>query len=304
MPDLSLGLTRRHFLAAAGGLAGAALLGACGGGDDDSEADPGTTDDVNGAVDGDLVLVLYVPEPIYVADRVNRIPFGLADGQGLIEAADTPEQIEVEVLGPDNERIGDPITVASHSDGLQRAYFPLEVELGEAGIYTVRADLGGPAPTEAQLAVNVVGEMELIKPGDVMPALETPTTADARGVAPICTADPVCALHDVTVAEALAAGGPLAILVATPAYCRSAACGPVHEILLDVLGAHLDVKALHLEVFADPAKSLTTLAPAVNQLLLPFEPALLLVGSDGKVAQRLDAIYDRGEVDAALSALR
>jgi hypothetical protein len=297
MPDPLLGLTRRHFLAAAGGTAGAVLLGACGGGDDEPKADPESD------VDGDLVLVLYVPEPIYVAERVNRIPFGLADSQGLIEAADTPEEIEVEVLGPDNERIGEPITVASHTKGLERAYFPLELELGEAGIYTVRADLGGDAPTESQLAVNVVGEMQLIKPGDVMPALESPTAADARGVNPICTADPVCALHDVTVAEALAAGGPLAILVATPAYCRSAACGPVHGILLEALADHPGVKALHLEVFADPAKSLQVLAPAVNQLLLPFEPALLLVGSDGKVAQRLDAIYDAVEVDAALGSL-
>lgn len=301
MADLPFGLTRRRFLAAAAGTAGALALGACGGGGDD---EPDEDDDAKASdVDGDLVLVLYVPEPIYVADRRNRIPFGLADSQGLIEADDSPAEVEVQVLGPDDEPVGKPITVARHAEGLQRAYYPLEVEVGEAGIYTVRADLGGAAPTEAQLAVNAIGEMQLIKPGDQMPALESPTTADARGVDPICTADPVCALHDVTVAEALAAGGPLAVLVATPAYCRSAACGPVHGILLDALADHPGVKGLHLEVFSNPATSLTKLAPAVNQLMLPFEPALILVGSDGKVVDRLDAIYDASEVDRALASL-
>ena len=56
---------------------------------------------------------------------------------------------------------------------------------------------------EMAIQVDAAGDVEVIRPGDVMPPIETPTTDDARGVDPICTNSPACSLHDVTVAEAL-----------------------------------------------------------------------------------------------------
>ena len=47
--------------------------------------------------------------------------------------------------------------------------------------------------------------------GVTMPAIATPTADDALGVDPICTNDPVCSLHDITVGDALDAGGPFGL---------------------------------------------------------------------------------------------
>lgn len=302
MADLPIGLTRRRFLTtAAGAAAGVALLGACGGDDDPGDAtgpeDEGRT--------SDLVMAPYVGGSIYGVGIPTRIPFGIADSDGLLPIADTPDEVEVTIVDSDDRPIGDPITVRRHAEGLQRAYFPLEVTIEEAGLYTARATLvEGQAASSIAFAVNALDELTaLLKPGDAMPSVATPTTADALGVDPICTADPVCALHDVTLADALAAGGPLAVLVATPAFCKVSACGPVHHVLLETIGAHPAVTALHLEVYAHPFENLDDYAPVIADLDLPHEPILFLVGSDGTIMERLDSIYDRVELGEKLSSL-
>ena len=72
--------------------------------------------------------------------------------------------------------------------------------------------------------VDAADDVSVIQLGERLPAIATPTTADARGVDPICTNDPVCPLHDVTAAEALDEGRPIALLVSTPAFCQIAIC--------------------------------------------------------------------------------
>ena len=136
-----------------------------------------------------------------------------------------------------------------------------------------------------------------------MPAIATPTVADAQGVDPICTNDPVCPLHDVTVADALEDGRPLALLVSTPAFCQIAICGPVLDVLLGVTGDHPDIRFLHAEVYAHPHEETDTKAPVIAELGLTFEPCLVLVGSDGKVVDRLDTIFDDDEVSESLGGL-
>ena len=70
--------------------------------------------------------------------------------------------------------------------------------------------------------------------GAPLPPFDTPTVEDGRGVNPICTREPACPLHDVsTQSSALSAGQPVAYLIGTPAYCQTAVCGPVLDLLLD-----------------------------------------------------------------------
>lgn len=294
-------ISRRRFLATgAAAAAGVAVLGACGGDDDDS-GDGTTTTAPAGAPELSLVQ-FFGGGPLFVAGTTIRAPFGLADADGLLEEGDTPAELAVTVLGPDEQPLGDPITVARRSEGIPRPYYPLTVEVAEPGFYSARVEHEG-VTSDLAFQVNTVEEVTVIKPGDAFPALETPTVDDARGVDPICTASPVCPLHDVTAAEALAEGRPLAFLVATPAFCQISVCGPVLDVLRSVLPDHPDVRALHAEVYAKPAEDLRTFAPAPGALNLFSEPVLVLVGSDGTVARRIDTIYDATELDELLGQL-
>jgi hypothetical protein len=292
-------LTRRQVLLGGSAAAGAVLLGACG--DDGGAGASGTTSTAVPLASG-LALAQFFGGPTFIAGREARLPFGVADQDGLLATEDTPERLSVQILDPDGSSLGTPIEVGRHADGLPRAYFPLRVTVDEPGIYTARTEIDGAA-TEMSFQIHAADDVTVIQPGASMPALETPTTTDARGVNPVCTDEPACPLHDVTVAEALAEGAPIALLVATPAFCQIAICGPVLDVLLAVRGDHPGVRFLHAEVYADPAKDLQVYAPIIAPLGLHFEPCLVLVGTDGVVADRVDTIYDRTELQARLDLI-
>lgn len=295
-------MTRRHVLAGLGIGAGAVLLGGCG---DDSTAVTGNGDDGGDDPVGgpELALAQFFGGPLFAAGSESRAPFGLADREGLLPAEDTPPSLAVTLLDDDDVELGPPMEVTRFAEGLPRGYYPLRFTVGAAGIYTARTEVDG-VPAEMQLQVHDEDELVLIRPGQALPELDSPTVDDARGVEPICTRDPVCDLHDLTVAEALGEGRPLALLVATPAFCQIAICGPVLDVLLDVGADHPEIRFLHAEVFADPYTDTNQQAPVVQALGLHFEPVLILTGADGIVAERVDVIYDRTELDAALTRLR
>lgn len=289
-------LSRRRFLAGGSALAGAALLGACGKSDSGAVA---TTTTTAGA---SYSLAQFFGGPMFVAGRPIRAPFGVADVDGLLPVKRTPAELEVQLVGPDGADLGAAMTVQRHADGLPRAYFPLLATVERAGIYSVRTTIDD-VPAEMQFQVNEAADVKVIQAGQPLPRLETPTTADARGVNPICTREPMCPLHDLTVAQAIEAKRPVALLVASPAFCQIVICGPVLDVLLDVRGEHPGVQFIHAEVFADPAKDLDTYAPVVGPLGLHFEPCLVLTDGEGTVVDRVDTIYDRSELRDRLSKL-
>jgi hypothetical protein len=295
-------LTRRRFLIGAGAGTGAVLLGACGGGDD--TAGGTTTSSTTTPAGGGLVLAQFFGGPVLVAGEESRAPFGVADTDGLLPVEDTPEELTVTLLDPDGAPVGDPIQVGRRATGLPRAYFPLKFTAPAAGFYTARTELGG-ANVEMAIQVDDAADVPVVQPGAPLPALATPTTADAAGVDPICTAEPACPLHDVSVADALAEQAPIALLVSTPAFCQVAICGPVLDILLAKVGAHPNVRFVHAEVYAHPATDpqLVDYAETVAALGLSFEPCLVLAGADGTVTERLDNIFDETELEEALGRL-
>lgn len=288
-------LSRRQFLTATTATAGAVLLGACASSSDGATAR--TT-----ATAGSLSMAQFFGGPMFVAGRELRAPFGLADQDGLLPLDQVPRRLEVQMYNPDGSSQGDPVMVERYADGLPRPYYPLVTSVEDPGIYSARVTVDGVS-AEMAIQVDNAADVKVIMPGADMPALETPTLDDARGVAPICTRDPVCPLHETTVSDALAAGSPTALLVASPAFCQIAICGPVLEVLLDVTKEFPDIRFIHAEVYADPAKDTQTLAPGIKPLNLHFEPSLVLVGADGVVADRVDTIYDRAEVRARLGVL-
>ncbi|MET0728335.1 MAG: hypothetical protein ABWZ76_08585 [Acidimicrobiales bacterium] len=296
-------LSRRALLIGGSAAAGAVLLGACG--DDTSEttgtSTDGTTDSDGGPLPG-LALAQFFGGPMFVAGEESRLPFGVADQDGLLPVDETPAALTVQVLDPTGDAVGDAIDVERHADGLPRAYFPLRVGVEAPGIYTARTEIDG-VPTEMSFQVHAASDVKVIRPGTPLPALDTPTITDAHGVEPICTNDPVCPLHEVTLAQALADRSPVALLVATPAFCQLAICGPVLDVLLEVRAGYPGVRFLHAEVYADPATDLDTFAPVVEPLGLHFEPCLVLARADGVVTERIDTIYDRTELQSRLDHL-
>lgn len=293
-------LPRRGFLiGSAIGLvtAAAATLTSCG--DDATSATPTTTG--NGY---QLIASFPRSDPYAAAGAPQRLPLLIAgpDGAPL-------DQIRGDVVFEvhrDTKRVGAPITVSPHSEGLERAYLPLEVTFPDVGTYDISARYRGSTMTTTLSAVDPA-TVTVPQVGAALPAVATPTTDDHRGVDPICTRDPQCPFHSVNLTDALASGRPTLLLVSTPQFCQIAICGPVLDLLIEAAKKHDDVTVIHQEVYANPRAvasiSEATPAPLLSAYGMTFEPSLFVVDRNGILARRLDTIYDRAELADAIRSV-
>jgi len=276
-------------------VAGPAVLAACGGDDDGGT---GATPSGSGSA-GELALWAFFQDGVQVAGR-QRFAVGLGDAAEIWGADRAPDELTVRIER-DGQAVGQPLTLSRHGKGLERAYYPLRTELTEPGVYRAVADVDGEA---AALAFTVAerGQVDVPGAGDAMVPVDTPTTADAHGVDPICTREPHCPYHDVTLTEALADGRPVALVVATPAFCATAVCGPILDIVDTASEGLRDrIHVLHAEVYADGAGG--TPAPVMEAYGLTYEPCLFLADGRGTVVERLDVLFDETEARQALERL-
>lgn len=281
-------VTRRSLIVGSAALlGGAALSSSCGSGRD------GATPSLGG-----LALVQRFPQ-VLVQGAV-RMPVSLATDDGLL-ADGAPDELTASLVNSQSGAVVvERLVARRHGDGLAAPYWPFRATIDAPGTYLLQVE-GQPDGAGVQIARR--GDVAVPGAGDPMPPFDTPTTADPRGVDPICTRTPEpCPLHDATLAEALALGRPVAYLVGTPAFCSTGTCSPALEGLLAIRDRVGDSLAyVHADVYTD--RTATTVAPAVRALGMTFEPALFLVGADGSVAERLDAVFDETEIGERLTAL-
>jgi hypothetical protein len=296
-------ISRRSFLVAGGG---ALAFAACGGGSTGAKTASSSSgaSTTSGASDGKATwtLAAFTDFEALVPGSPQRVTFGLADKDGVL-VKDPPVSTMTMTVTKDGQPVGTPITVQKHNQGLERPYFPLVFTPGSAGIYSVATTVEGAA-VESQ--IQIPASSKGIQPGQPMIPLDTPTTTDKRGVELLCTRNPACPLHDITLREALAKGQPLAFLVATPQFCQTAICGPVLDVVLNVKDKFPQVTFLHSEVYptvADAQPGAQKTVEAITAYNLFFEPWLLLARPDGSVKRRLDVIFDEVELGDALTDL-
>jgi hypothetical protein len=234
----------------------------------------------------------------------QRMPWGIADGEG-IPLGELPDRAETTITDDQGRQIGDVIVVHRHGDGTPFPYYPVRVTMAAPGTYGVAIAYGGSALT-GQVVFAAPEAIMLVQPGERAIPVVTPTPADHRGVEPICTRDPACPFHDITLSDALSNGRPTALLISSPAYCQTNVCGPVLELLMEE-GAGRPMNFVHAEVYANAAATgdvmKAELSETTTAYKLTFEPSLLVVDAKGIVADRLDFVYDRAELQVALDRL-
>ena len=290
---------------------GAATLGAlaaCGSGDYAepvvTAGGPSGTGSASGGFDGDsadlapdtFAVIQRFPQDVLAPGEV-RVPFSLAgtDAQFVV---DGPSPLGAQLVDVDGAPLGERVE-AVRRDVAPAAYYAFRVPVADPGIYALVVD-GGPAEG-ASFQVSEPGAIGVPGPGDALPPFDTPTTDDARGLDPICTREPACPFHELTLTEALAAGRPVAYLVGTPAFCQTGSCTPALEAMVELADEYADrFEFVHAEVFTD--LTATTIAPAVEAVGMTYEPAVFLTDADGTVVDRLDGLWDVTELRERLDA--
>lgn len=298
-------INRRLFLAGTGG----ALLAACGSSDggsatqdtsvagasDDSETSTSETSTSDG---DDFALIRYFTDPSVTAGLDRRLALGVADIDGTLRA-DGPDELRAGLLDEQGELIVE-VVGQRRTESVALPYYEFRLDVADPAIYTLQVDLDG-ARADASFTVVAAGALPFAGPGDPLEPFDTPTTSDGQGVDPICTRDPGCPFHEMTLTDALATGKPVVYLIGTPAFCQTGTCGPILELLMEVSSDFDDVIFVHSEVFTD--NTATTPAPAVDASGLTFEPAIFLVNGDGIVAERLDVVVDVSELRDRIAAI-
>ncbi|HEY6533312.1 MAG TPA: hypothetical protein VIY72_13465 [Acidimicrobiales bacterium] len=304
-------LDRRAFLrrtGMVGGLGALALgaptlLSACGG--SDSGSSDGDQLSLSEDLDGRQLVGFFNYTGDYLeAGTPQRLVLAVATAEGPPDP-NGPDTLAVQ-LALDGSDVGAPIELARHADGVPIGYYPLLTTFERSGDWTVTSELDGQEVSQS-FRVEDNGGSPIRQVGQAMVPVTTPTVMDGQGITPICTRSPQCPFHDHTLADVLAGGGPVALMISTPQYCQTGVCGPVLDLVMEQATAQPEVRVVHAEVYVDPAKNGSDpaaggLAPVVEAYGLTFEPSLFVARADGTIVGRLDNVFDRVELARAFQA--
>lgn len=233
---------------------------------------------------------------------------GGSSGSGSVEASFLP--IPGQELASDTLTGPPELVAGSVATGV---YAAQDVTFAQAGFWevTVTAETDGET-------VSISGAFEVRDTSDVpavgepAPSTRQPLAGDpnvdpksidsrAGGDTPIPDPD----LHDVTVADAIAKGRPVMIVVSTPTFCVSRFCGPITDTVHDLALQYGDrMEFVHLEVWEDFEAN--QLNPSAAEWIAPTpntqggEPWVFVVDSNGIIVQRFDNVASEPDLLTAV----
>lgn len=316
MPSTARARTRATLLLVSLGLV---LGAACGGGDD--EAPDFSAEAIATSQSAEVTAILASSPP---AVGPARLSFGIFDKQGQLVS--TAEDVEVRLYTLEGstgtlvtEQRLTPITLgdsgATHEHATTEAHLHQEM----VTVYTAYAELTRPEWWGAVLSFTLDGERyedqalrffvvnESTEPavGAQVPATQQKTTQSGLALADLDTSpEPNAALHDMTIAAAIASGRPSVIAFATPAFCQTRFCGPIiEEVVTPTWERYRDrVNVLHVEPYDVPAarQGALKLEPVMTEWGLQTEPWVFVLDGEGRVLAKFEGVTSLDEVTSAV----
>jgi hypothetical protein len=203
-----------------------------------------------------------------------------------------------------------------HPDGaihdhlfVRSIYVVQQVQFDVPGIWIARiegTDAEGVSMAIGDLAFQVNETSATVPVAGVVPLITNPTLSDVDSITEITSADsPEPGLYQFTVAQALEEKKPLVVAFASPAFCVSAMCGPVTQVVVEQFKTYGDqVNFIHIEPWdLEVARSESRLKP--SQALLDWglttEPWVFVIDAEGRVVSRFEGLVGASELAAAIA---
>ena len=249
----------------------------------------------------------------------SRLLFALVDGQNR-PIADESLQVEIAFF----DLCADPATATEvitpgFAWGIagQRAFYVATPELTQPGPWGAAVAVRDPATgvtTGAKLQFTVSEGGFGPRVGDAAPAVTTLTLADVGGDVRRISTDPTPdpAFYETSLDDALAAKEPFLLAFITPAFCKSAQCGPTIDVVKAAVKA-APIRVVAVEpyqlVYQDgrllPVLQNGNFVPveAANVYGIPTEPWLFVVDADGTIASSFEAVVGEQELADAVRAV-
>ncbi|HEV3398302.1 MAG TPA: thioredoxin family protein [Actinomycetes bacterium] len=304
--------SRREFLRLAGtggsAIGLAALLAACGGDDEPAGSAPAGSLQALRA-DATQLSLLGAQSQLPVGTALYT--FGLSTADNRLVTGGAPEVWVAKnetgrAAGPFPSRWFELEAYETTKDRSPRSplrgFYGAEVEFPEPGNWMVAATIqadGGRAA--GQGGVPVAAEVPAAVGSKAKP-LATPVATTAAGRKRICTREPACPLHEISLDDALKAGRPTVVNFGTPLLCTSQICGPVVDeqmVVADKVGDKASF--VHVEIY--PSRDTSKPVRALTEYGFTTEPWLLVVDRDGVIQARYEGPVTAGQIDAALRPL-
>ena len=198
-----------------------------------------------------------------------------------------------------------------------RAFYVVTPELSRPGPWGAAVTVRDPATgttTGAKLQFSVSAGRSGPRVGDPAPSVRTRTLADVGGDVRQVSSDPNPnpAFYETSLVAALAAKEPFVLAFITPAFCKSAQCGPTMEVVKAAV-KEAPIRVVAVEpyelVYQDgrlqPVLKDGSFVPveAANVYGIPTEPWLFVVGADGTIASSFEAVVGEQELATAIRAV-
>jgi hypothetical protein len=267
--------------------------------------------------------LIPVPVSTEIVVGANRLLVNLLDAatNTSVASADHPVELRLydlaaDAVNPKSTYAGTYMTTIPQLPGLYRATVTFD-RAGEWGLEAVLdAGVVDVQPKIGRFIFDVQQTGTTPALGTAVPPEDTPTANDAAGIAGISTDDdPDPDFYTSSIADALAAHEPFVVVFATPAFCRSATCGPtldvVKEVAADFKGRltflHVEPYELamsdgHLQPLLDENNNPITVQ-SVNDWGLPTEPYVFVIDGSGNVSAKFEGIAAPDELRAAFAAV-
>jgi hypothetical protein len=288
--------TSRSAKAATIVVALAALAASCGA--DDPQ------DGVAQLIDAETTVVVANSPGTLTNNGQQRVLVGLI-GDGPNQFVGGPDEpAVVELAAVDGDGSGEVSATWLSSPGVALGVYVAPFTFSEPGLWQV--SIKGADESVAAALVEIAEESVVPEAGQPAPPSVTPTGSSAAELEAISTdPDPEPTFYDLTVAEAVGNGRPTVVVFATPAFCRTAVCGPTVEIAKDAAAGRDDVDFVHVEPFDVAEARAGTLNPidAMFEWGLATEPWVFVVDREGLVSASFEGIIGENELGDAIDEL-
>lgn len=275
-------------------------------------------------------------EPVFAFSEAvvgpNRLALGLVRNGSPVNDPGAQVQLRFFDLSDTNAQPQGDTRAIYYGKGLPAAVYvayPTFSRAGEWGVEVTTTLSGQSQPTVRRLRLEVLEKSGAPNVGDKALSVKTLTAKDVPDPSYLSSGKVEdLSMYQVSLDQALASGKPTALLFATPAFCRTAVCGPSLQVMQTLQKTYGDrVNFIHVEVYRHPfgesfrqqEEVFRTLAAenrapteeerhrglsdAMAAWNLPSEPWLFLIDASGTIVARYEGGITQDELGPAIEAL-
>jgi hypothetical protein len=207
-------------------------------------------------------------------------------------------------IGPQAVAKGDVTPTFRHVGDQTKGLYVASVQLDQAGPWglEISGTTGGQQIATARVRFDVKAASETPAVGSAAPRSRNPTRHDVDDIKKIASEATPCAMHELSIAQAIEQKKPLVVSFTTPGFCATQYCAPQLQAT-QALQAKVGERAnfVHVEIFKDP--NTRTVWETVTEWKLTSEPWTFLVDRNGLIADKFEGAAPADELEAALAKL-